>query len=196
MKKLLLGSLVLLMFSASIILFNISCNKESDAQQTTNCIGPQPILQFKGNGVLYECKGINDARVGWVGYPKIWKSFSSGKTFYNISFSNYKTQGDFDNWTYNYPATANTVSGWIAFETPTFGISTYTNTDDAIGFDNLDYGYELNKGRLIFTITSMRNGLVSGTFSGILPATATGNYNRGPLMNITEGVFANIPVFE
>jgi Tol biopolymer transport system component len=36
MKKLLLGSIVLLMFSASIILFNISCNKESDAQSNSS----------------------------------------------------------------------------------------------------------------------------------------------------------------
>ena len=38
MKKLLLGSLVLLLFSASITLFNISCNKDSDAQPSqSNC---------------------------------------------------------------------------------------------------------------------------------------------------------------
>jgi hypothetical protein len=45
MKKLLLGSLVLLLFSASIVLFNISCNKDSDAQpQQSNCANTATVI--------------------------------------------------------------------------------------------------------------------------------------------------------
>jgi hypothetical protein len=69
MKKLLLGSLVLLMFSSSIILFNISCNKDSDAQpnsNSSNCYGtinvtinfpndaPPKTGRFEDNGISFD----------------------------------------------------------------------------------------------------------------------------------------------
>ena len=45
MKKLLLGSLVLLIFSASITLFNISCKKESNAQPSqSNCANTATVI--------------------------------------------------------------------------------------------------------------------------------------------------------
>jgi hypothetical protein len=199
MKKFLLGSLVLLMFSASIILFNASCNKDSDAQpnsNSSNCIGPQPTLQFKGNGVLYVCKGVNDSRVGWSGYPVIWRGNDS-RPFYRLDFCNYKQTVDYSGqYNVNFPITSNTVGGFIAMSTANLSIGTYTSADDAIRFDNLDHEYEANDGRITINITSIKDGLASGTFSGNLPATGTGNFNRGPQMNITEGVFTSIPVFE
>ncbi|MFN5334566.1 MAG: hypothetical protein ACK5BV_05205 [Bacteroidota bacterium] len=190
MKKVLLGSLVLLMFSASIVLFNISCNKESDAQpqSQSNCVGPQPTLRFKGNGVLYECKGINDSRVGWAGYP-FWSKENSFQT-YDLSFSNYD---DDYNVFANFPNTANKVGGFVTIKS--LSIGTYTNSDNVFVFPDLNYRWELNPGSLVFIITSKNNGYASGTFSGKFPAGNSANAT-GPEMNITEGVFTNIPVYE
>jgi hypothetical protein len=161
-------------------------------------MGPQPSLRFKGNGVLYECKGVNDSRVGWVGYPRIWKPIeTSGQPFYVLGFCNFKQSLDFDaSFLVNFPSTPNTVGGSITITTSNLNVGTYINSDDAITFDNLNYGYEANSGRITINITSLKSGLASGTFSGTLPASGTGNFNRGPLMNITEGEFSNVPVFE
>lgn len=179
MKKLLLASLVLMIFSTSIVVFNISCNKESDAQPQipSNCVGPQPTLRFKGNGVLYECKGVNDSRVGWAGYP-FWSS--SILIFDNYGFS-------------IFPTTPNKVGGFVKIASLSAG--TFTNTDNVFNFPDLKYRWELNPGSLVFIITSKNNGYASGTFSGKLPAGNSANA-MGPEMKITEGVFTNIPFFE
>jgi hypothetical protein len=62
MKKLLLGSLVLLLFSASIIIFNISCNKESDAQTTNYVLPPATSSSLGGiivgNGLSINSNGV------------------------------------------------------------------------------------------------------------------------------------------
>jgi hypothetical protein len=199
MKKLLLGSLVLLVFSASIVVFNISCNKESDAQQTTNCIGSQPTLKFKGNGVLYECKAVNDPRLGWIGYPGIWKIKSSDRDAYAIGFSNTKTNASSPTWFIDFPITQNTVVGGIVFLSSNLSTTTYLSSGNEISFPSKGYKYGgsgFDKSCVI-NISSIKNGLASGTFTGTLRAGPIGvDDTKGPLMNITEGVFTNIPVFE
>jgi hypothetical protein len=157
-------------------------------------VGPQPSLQFKGNGVLYVCKGVNDSRVGWAGYPFFAKEQTPSPVSYSLAFSNFKN----DDWLYSFPNTSNQVTGSIYFLKTNLNIGTYSNDDMAIDFENLNYHYEVNPNRLTFKVTSINNGLASGTFSGTLPAGPISSFdpNRGPQMNITDGVFTNIPVFE
>ena len=187
-----------------IIVFNLcltSCTPDNPTttnnQTTTIC--PQPSLQFKGNGILYVCNAVADSRLGWVGYPSINKNTSSGNS-YNLLFCNKKDlSGGLDMfiWTVNYPVTQNTVNGCINFGPNINSLSTgtYQNIDMVFEFLNLNNHYETNPNALSLIITSVNNGLASGTFSGSLPG-GTGTVNNGPQMNITDGVFSNIPVFE
>jgi hypothetical protein len=201
-KKLLLASAVMLIFSISIILFNLSCNKPADAQQNqSNCVGVQAKLQFKGNGVLYECNAVFDSRVGWVGYPYINKKIEQqgSQPTYKLAFKNYKNYAWSDDisWIVNYPATQNTVDGSIYIGS-TISVGTYTNTNQVIFFEKLVYKYEDIPKCLVVNITSINNGLASGTFSGTLPSGYNGTPNQAahPQMNITEGVFSNVPIFD
>ena len=189
MKKLLLGSLVLLMFSASIVVFNISCNKESDAQpqSQTFCMGPQPKFQFKANGKLYVCDPAFDKRIGWVMAnssireyysPDLFSSSqgtelggglvtSSGKrVFINLFLSNTSTPSV---GTYN----ENSIQSDSRFEE----------------FDNNSY----NSSTHTITFTRVSNGTADGTFSGTVRTT---NTNPIKTVTITDGVFSNVPTFQ
>ena len=64
-----------------------------------------------------------------------------------------------------------------------------------MSFNNDTYRYENVPNSIVLNITSIANGLVSGTFNGVIPAVNNGVSN-GPQMNITEGVFSNIPLFQ
>lgn len=195
MKKLLLGSLVLLMFSASIVLFNISCNKESDAQpqSQTFCMGPQPKFQFKANGKLYICDPVFDKRIGWTkannyegtdatdGYtPDLhigrdgsvigggYTSASFADTYINLALKITSTP------TTGIPYNENDIESDCRFE----------------DFDNNNSFY--NRSTHTITFTRVSNGTADGTFSGTVRTT---NTNPIKTVTITDGAFSNIPIF-
>jgi hypothetical protein len=189
MKKLLLGSLVLLIFSASIVLFNISCNKDSDAQQQnqTNCMGPQPKFQFRANGKLYICDPVFDKRIGWVqannfdwieGYTPSLSS-DEDNTLLSGGFS---TVSGAD----NYINLALSITS-----TPTVGTYNENNIESDCRFEDFDNtGYYRSTHTIKFTRVS--NGTADGTFSGTVRTTDT---NPVKTVTITDGVFSNIPIF-
>ena len=207
-KKLLLASAALIIFSLSIILFQISCRKPATAQSPTpSCIGPQPKLQFKANGTLYVCNAVSDSRLGWVGFPRFYKNIGpSGSNInsFNLNFCNTKrlekSEDDIGSWVVNFPSTQNTVNAWISFgnNLTSLSVGSYSNNDMGIDFINLNYHYEVNSRSLIFIINSINNGMASGSFSGSLPAGngLPNSTNDGPLMTITEGVFSDLPILE
>lgn len=97
MKKLLLGSLVLLMFTSSIVVFNISCNKELDAQPNqSNCPNtatviftinfpsdaPPPLNHLGDNGI-YLLGGSGDKII--EGRDTIYPTyFGYSQSFHNV----------------------------------------------------------------------------------------------------------------
>ena len=198
-KKLLLASASLTIFSLSIILFQISCKKDATAQNSTsNCIGPQPTLQFKGNGVLYTCNAVADSRLGWVGYPRIIGQ-KNGDSTYGIEFCNKKQWEENGTWMFDFPITPNLAEGGIDWKINgsvlTQGI--YSNKGMALGlnYQNSNYHYETNPNCFTVNINSISNRMATGTFSGSLPS-GNGSINNGPAMMITDGVFSNLPILE
>ena len=192
-----------LFYSAVVItaLLMSSCTPDNPTttnnQTTTIC--PQPSLQFKGNGILYVCNAVADSRLGWVGFPRLVNQDNPSNNYsgYNLEFTNHKIYSEEGTWSANYPITQNTVDAYIDFG-PTVAnltVGNYSNTDMGMGFPNLNYTYETNPNSLNLNITSLTNGLASGTFSGSIPG-GTGPLNNGPQMIITDGIFSNIPVIE
>lgn len=77
MKQLIKSTLVLMLFSASVLLFNLSCEKEADAQTTTPSTTPQNvgIILFSKSGDkfneiwLAKYDGSAQAKVTIAGLP-------------------------------------------------------------------------------------------------------------------------------
>jgi len=177
--------------------FLSSCTPDTPVTTNNNtAICPQPKLQYKGNGTLYVCNAVPDSRFGWAGYP-YFINISDGCV---LDFVNYKIgprqHGSPISYV-NFPATQNKIQGSFYFNTPgsTPNIGTYNTVDIALSFNDDTYHYEDVPNSIVLNITSLANGLVSGTFSGVIPAVNNG-ISHGPQMNITEGVFSNIPVYE
>ena len=192
MKKLILGSLVLLMFSASIVLFNISCNKDSDAQQQnqTNCMGPQPKFQFRANGKLYVGDPVFDKRIGWTKVNN-YEGTNSGDGYTpELSIGSDVTllSGGYTSASFadNYVNLALSTTS-----TPTVGTYTENNIISDCRFEDFDNtGYTRSTHTIKFTRVS--NGTADGTFSGTV---RTVNTTPVKSVTISEGVFSNIPIF-
>jgi hypothetical protein len=187
----------------SFILLGCTPENPSNPNNQTTTICPQPKLQFKANGVLYECNAVADSRLGWVGYPRFFKNNLNSPTgnvnAYDLMFCNYKKINKSDDyagiWVANFPISQNKIIGWLQFYTPNLTTGTYSNSDNSFDFENLNYDYEANENAISLIITSSNNGLVSGTFNGVLPA-GTGLPDNDPQITITDGIFSNIPVLE
>jgi len=198
-KNLLLASACLTIFSISIIIFQFSCSQQAPAQISgTNCFIPQPKLQFKGNQILYTCDAITDSRFGWIGYPFIIIN-STGVCsfeFINVKPPNFGYSGS-PIWWVNFPSTPNKIEGSLSFNIlgSSLNIGNYSTNDIVFSFNENLYHYESVPNSISISITSISNGLASGTFSGIIPA-VNNTVSHGPQMNITEGLFNNIPIFE
>jgi hypothetical protein len=183
-KNLLLASASLTIFSFSIILFQISCKKEATAQGTnTNCVGPQPKLQFKANGTLCQYNGVFNEKIGWIATPYISKQVNptfSGAIYGLLTFYDL---GDAEGTTY--PAYLNNTGGWIYFPSTTqqLGVDSYQCTE----FDARANGLRVQSGGITINITSFQNNYATGTLSGNLN-TANG------VVTITDGTFSNLPV--
>jgi hypothetical protein len=192
MKKILLGSLVLLTFSASIILFNISCNKESDAQpnsNSSNCIGPQPKFQFKANGKLYVCDAVFDKRIGWSGNFNDLNEGGvpclRGSTRFELSGGLYSpTSGE-----------STYINLFLSNTNPTVGTYNENNIGSDCNFDFDNYIYTSSTHTITFTRVS--NETADGTFSGVVKTVSFGGQpNPNMTVTITDGVFSNIPIFK
>jgi hypothetical protein len=180
MKKLLLGSLVLLMFSASIVVFNISCNKESDAQQTSNnCIGPQPKVQFNANGKTYNGDYKFDQRLGW--FIDFDETPSSIMIFNNSMQFTVVTSNVYSQMRFTFPNITEPTAGTTY---------TYLVKPGTCYFDNTN-GSSENGGTISLTFTRVSGGTADGTFSGAISYTSPLNQT----ITITNGAFSNIPVF-
>ena len=190
MKKILLGSLVLLMFSASIVLFNISCNKDSDAQPnptSSNCIGPQPKFQFKANGKLYVCDAVFDKRLGWVANraPFVYNE--------NIPFLDvYDSESILSGSVYSSSTNSSLTTINLAINTtnPSVGTFNETNVYGECNFDFDDYTYTVHSHTITFTRVS--DGTADGKFSGVTKVASNPNQS----VSITDGVFSNIPIVQ
>jgi hypothetical protein len=179
MKNLLLGSLVLLMFSSSIILFNISCNKESDAQpSTSNCVGPQPKVQFNANGKTYNGDYKFDQRLGWTTneFESTTIQLSNNLMEFYIWSSNYYSRLGL-----KFPNVSNLTAGTTY---------TYLAQPGNSYFDNTT-GSSEKGGTISVTFTRVSGGTADGTFSGAISYTAPSNQT----VTITNGTFSNIPIF-
>ncbi len=179
-----------MIFSASIIIFNISCNKDSDAQpnsNSSNCIGPQPKFQFKANGKLYVCDAIFDNRIGWVGNYLPYQN-EGGLPSFSISQYNNVTNSE--------------LSGGVLTSSGSNFINLYmTLADASVGtyysepnsgadctIENVQYWGSTHS----ITFTRVSNGTADGTFSGTLIKKDSPNVT----ISLTEGVFSNIPIFK
>ncbi len=182
-KNLLLGSIVLTLFSISILIFQMSCSQQAPAQTSnSNCIGPQPKFQFKANGNLYICDAIFDSRLGWVGnvipynvVPHIQPDGQNGS--YGLT-----------GWVKN--ASGNTFINFYFPSTNTVTVGTYnsSSSDCQFSFDSHSY----NSGSQVINFTRVSNGTADGTFSGTVQSVMA---TPTQVVTITEGVFSNIPVF-
>jgi hypothetical protein len=192
-KKLLIASAVMLLFSISITIFNLSCNKPADAQpqSQTNCMGPQPKFQFKANGKLYVCDPVFDKRIGWT------------------MVNNYEGTGATDGYTpdlhigsdysilgggYLSPSFVETYINLklSTTSTPTVGTYNENNIESDCSFSEIDNNGFYNRSTHTITFTRVSNGTVDGTFSGTVRTT---NTTPVKTVTITEGVFSNIPIF-
>lgn len=85
MKKLLLSSIVLLIFSCSILIFEVSCQKEANARQNNNS-SIQNKIAFTKHNELTEVNEIWIANIDGTNQKKINLNIPSGKSLEDGSF--------------------------------------------------------------------------------------------------------------
>ncbi len=200
-KKLLLASAVLLTFSASLILFNLSCNKPADAQTPTNCNEPAATFKYKWNGTLYEMNGslTQNAREGSL--------IRKEQTYDNINTSN----NPFDlmngdeltntKYLYSIHATKNNYYGdeggpILEIELRTTSLTapkTFTSANNEIKWVYFCHPEHADGQQFTVNFTKIANGYADGSFSGIVKY-----YNNGveKTIQITEGEFKNVKILE
>lgn len=172
---------LLCIFILYLLFIQTSCKKESTNQNnvTSNCIGPQPKMQFKANRVLYSCDAIFDSRLGWAdNIPTIGYDASSGglgglSGSFNPT-SNFPNGGGID----------------IIFRRPIpppLTVGTYNSLDQLPGGTDGSFG---NCGNFTINISRVSNGTADGTFYGTVWESATPNQ----VITISEGVFSNVIV--
>ena len=191
-KNLLLGSIVLTLFSISVLIFQFSCSQQAPAQISgTNCIGPQPKFQFKANGVLYVCDALYDSRVGWYGnlFGQLQEGGGNLPRIINgdtiILSGALKTTSSNSTYTYIGLFIPNaTLLSTGAIYTST---NVYTDCNFSFSYGN---GYMYNKSNHTVTFTRVSNGTADGTFSGAVWPTSA----PSQVVTITDGVFSNLPV--
>ncbi len=185
-KNLLLGSLALFLFSAAIIIFQISCSQQAPAQtSTSNCIGPQPKFQFKANGILYVCDALFDSRVGWYGD---W--LATDGTRYIVGAEIPSVGNDLSGGKSVSPTNAVTINLPLPNGVPTLAPIVVQNS----GFLDCHIpGISGIFGNGNYTINFSRissDGYADGTFSATIWQTSAPSQT----VSITDGVFSNLPV--
>jgi hypothetical protein len=181
MRKVILASASMLLFSFSLMILQMSCKKEANAQsQSSNCLSTQPKLQFKVNGALKNCDAIFSDLVGWDKCPI-------------LEIAPYPQQVGSRNWR---------ISAAYGRESAAFGgdadgisIDGNTSTPPTVGtvqstrcggkFDGVSYP----QGNITIIFTSISGNRASGTFSGTLR-----HEFNGMTVSIADGAFSNIPM--
>ena len=191
MKKIILSSLALLLFSISIIIFEISCNKSANSQSQSSSTTPaQPKLQFYANGVLYNMDAVWDSRIGWINYPQFYKDYYAGSGgsgyYYSLQGSTYNNNTALVH-PNNYINLGITNNSSIAVGT--FNLSSPANIDCSFG-TSPNLGVNYSSGNYSITITAVSGNEVTGTFSGTI-----NTYPVTTPLNITQGTFSNLPIF-
>ena len=142
----------------SITIF--SCTKDGGSSTSSTTQPPQPKLQFYGNGVLYNFDAMWDSRVGWISYPAIVKDSTSTIGSTNTLSTNTQKSSNGGRYTWinlGFPCLLNSIGTYTAF---------YNNTSNNAMFDcslNQNNGWI---GTDTITVSSLSNGLASGTFVG------------------------------
>jgi hypothetical protein len=186
-KNLLLASAVLLTFSASLILFNLSCNKPADAQTPTNCNEPNTVFKYTLNGTLYDMSGslaLNSKQGAIVRKTYDWSKCDISDqltcTDYLYSLSATKNNVFDDEW--------NTILRfWFPATIKPGSYSTSTNTLGVL----IIYPEYTNTNNFTVTITKNQGGYIDGVFSG----TVKSGSNQ-TTYQITDGVFQNVKILE
>lgn len=186
-KKLLLASAVLLTFSASLILFNLSCNKPADAQTPTNCNEPNTVFKYKLNGTLYDMSGslaLNSKQGAVVRKTYDWRKCNVSQqlacTDYIYSLSATKNNVFDDEW--------NTiVRFWFG---SSINVGTYSVSTNTLGVQ-ITFPEYMGSTNLTVTITKNQGGYIDGTFSGTLKSSSNQNTYQ-----LTEGEFKNVKILE
>lgn len=192
-KKLFLGSLVLFLFSAAIIIFQISCSQQAPAQtSTTNCIGAQPKFQFKANGTLYVCDAVFDNRFGWKGnyFPDEQGELP------NLRFNSSSTNPHYELCGGMSTSTTNKSGINLFLQTTSLPseniVYNYNNVTSDCGFSFSNSAYTMSSFIVTFNNINRNNsGVASGIFSGTVWPTST----PSQIVTITDGLFSNIPIF-
>ena len=201
MKKLYLESLVLLVLSASIILFNMSCNKESDVQTPANCNEPAATFKYRWNGTLYEMNGslTQNAREGSL--------IRKEQTYDNINTSNnpfdFMNGDELTNTSYLYSihATKNNFYGdeggpILEIELRTTSLTapkTFTSDNNEIKMVYFCHPEYSEGQQFTVTFTKIANGYADGSFSGIVKYNDNGQQKT---VQITDGEFKNVRILE
>jgi hypothetical protein len=199
LKKLILGSLVLIMFSASIVVFNISCNKETDAQTSSNCNEPAATFKYKWNGILYEMNGslTQNAREGSLIRKEQTTNNGATNPFDNANgdpLTNTK-------YLYSILATKNNYYGdeggpILEIELRTTSLTapkTFTSANNEIKWVYFNHPEEAAGEQFTVNFIKIANGYADGSFSGVVKYN-----NNGQLITIqvTEGEFKNVKILE
>ena len=189
----------------SVILFQVGCTKDNSSSNNNNntnsCIGPQPKLQFKSNGVLYNLDALFNSKLGWINSPVITKipitPYPGGPTYkYRCRLQAGNDKGDL-----NYLPNTNMPSDAFflidfSYNNPKLLAGNYKNDAGDMFCTGTNNCAECNtfNNTITININTITNGYASGTFSGNIPAGSSPCKNES--MTITDGVFSNIPVFE
>jgi len=203
MKKIIFSAVVLFVFSLSMIVFQISCNKSSVAQRPSDCVGPQPKLQFVANGVTYNCDGVWDARFGWVNFPYFIKSIRGvdNTPYYNLYAENLNSPyaGDDPGHFNVFPNNQYQCRFYLDFNNVaanltvgSYSVGTQITLYDKV--NRTEIGCETGSrpiNTFQFNITRISNGSAFGNFSGYIDCP----FNSSPRITITDGAFENIPIF-
>jgi len=195
MKKVLMSAVVMFIFSLSIIVFQLSCNKSSVAQRPTDCLGNQSKFEFKVNGVLFKCDAVLNNQLGWVGFPYFSKHPSiNGFSLYATNHNDFDPGNNIGRINV-FDETQYTCYFHIEFSNTQINTTgSYSSTLAHIELYNNGTSYNGGEARpqsFNFTISSIQNGLVSGTFSGWVDPNSPSN----PRLNVTDGIFTNVPIF-
>ena len=193
-KKLLLQSLLLLIiYSCS----TPSTSTPSTPSTTNSCIGPQPKFQFKANGTLYVCDAVFDNRLGWVGNHTPYRNEGQVPNLHYASNSSYSGGTTITTHYYVLQGGVSTSSSEtyinLNIQTNTLPLVSVPYNETNIFSDcvfNLGGGGYTTSTHSI-TFTRISNGTADGSFSGTVKSSSTPSNT----VNITDGVFSNIPVF-
>ena len=168
-----------------------SCTPSTPVTPSTNnvVIGPQPKFQFKANGTLYICDALFDSRIGWYGnyYQQLQEGGGEVPAIHT-----YNGQNELSGGLETGPLNSSTYLN-LQIPSATITVGSFTSNNMSIvdcsfeAFPTTGY-WKSNSHTIV--ITRVSNSTADGTFTATLTSTV-----GSTTVNITEGTFSNIPVF-